>query len=193
LPKSKITEKIKKDAESEAQEIIKKAEQKTQEILNRAKKEKKEIEDETKKLATRTKKREIEKALSNARMQSRKKILREKRNIIDSVFRKTKEKMLSQKKKQYVEFISNLIKQEVKDVDFTLVLAENDVQNFGEGIFKEILKNLDCDKEIPFEKGDFSGGCILRRESYEFNATMDTIINKTKEELESEIAKMLFK
>lgn len=193
MPKSKITEKIKRDAESEAEEIIKKAEQKTQQILNQAKKEKKRIEDETKKLATETKKREMEKALSNARMQSRKKTLLEKRTIIDSVFSKAKEKLLSQNKKQYVEFISNLIKQEVKHGDSKLVLAEKDVKNYGKEIFNEILKTVNTDKEIAFEKGSFSGGCILKKESYEFNATMDTIINKTKDELESEIAKTLFK
>lgn len=193
MPKSKITEKIKRDAESEAEEIIKNGEQKTQQILNQAKKEKKKIEDETKRLAAETKKREIEKSLSNARMDSRKKILSEKRKIIDSVFSKAKENLLSQKKKQYIEFISSLIEKEAKKSSFTLTLAENDVKNFGKEIFNEILKKLTIDKEIAFEKGNFSGGCILRKESYEFNATIDTIINKTKEELESEIAKMLFK
>ena len=55
------------------------------------------------------------------------------------------------------------------------------------------LKKLNLkETEAKFEKGDFDGGCIIKKEKYEFNATVDTILGRIKERLESELQKTLF-
>ncbi len=190
---SKIREKILKDAKSDAEKIIQEAKNKTEEILSQSTRRVKEIEKETENLSKDAKQREMERRLSEARMQSRKVILQEKRKIIDSVFDEAKKRLLSLNKDKYINFLSLMIREETKGENFSFVLAEKDVNRFGETFFKELLKKLNLkETEAKFEKGNFDGGCIIKKEKYEFNATVDTILGRIKERLESELQKTLF-
>ena len=133
---SKIREKILKDAKSDAEKIIQEAKNKTEEILSQSTKRVKEIERETENLSKDAKQREMERRSSEARMQSRKAILQEKRKIIDSVFDEAKKRLLSLNKDKYINFLSIMIKEETKGENFSFVLAEKDVNRFGKTFFK---------------------------------------------------------
>ncbi|MBA7599737.1 V-type proton ATPase subunit E [subsurface metagenome] len=189
---TKIRAKILSDAKTEADKILQEAKFRADEILKQATNRAGEIEKETGVIAKDAKRKELERRLSEARMQNRKKLLQEKRRIIDSVFDEAKKRLLSLKKSEYISFIANIIKKEVKGDNFVFILAKGDVNRFGKGVFKEILEKLHFKETIPFEKGDFDGGCILKKDKYEFNATIDTILGRIKERLESELAKTLF-
>ncbi|TES92572.1 MAG: hypothetical protein E3J87_05130 [Candidatus Cloacimonadota bacterium] len=189
---TKIRAKILSDAKSDAEKIIKEAKNRVSEILKQAEKRTKDIEQETKNISEDVKRRELERRLSEARMASRVNLLQEKRKIIDSVFDEAKKRLLSLRKEEYITFISRMIKEEATGDNFSFILAEADVKKFGEGIFKEILEKLNFKENVTFEKGGFEGGCILRKEKYEFNATMDTVLGRIKEQLESKLAKTLF-
>lgn len=189
---NKIREKILKDAKKDAEKIINEAKIKAEEILKEAKKRVKEIEKETEALASEAKRKEMERRLSEARMENRKTLLQEKRRILDSVFEEVKKRLLSLKKSEYINFVARLIKEEMTEDNLAFILAEGDVKRFGKGIFHEILKKLNFKDNTTFKTGIFDGGCILKKEEYEFNATVDTILDRVKERLESELAKTLF-
>lgn len=189
---TKIRAKILSDAKTEAEKILQEAKIRAEEILKQSTNRAGEIEKETGVIAKDTKRKELERRLSEARMQNRKILLQEKRKIIDSVFDETKKRLLSLKKADYINFITRMIKDEVGGDKFTLILAESDIKKFGEGIYKEILKKIGSKENVKFEKGNFSGGCILIMETYEFNAIIETLLDKIKEKLESELAKTLF-
>lgn len=189
---SKIKEKILQDAKADAQKILQEAKQKADEIMRQSKKKVETIKTETDALARETKDKEVERRLSAARMDSRRAILQEKRTIIDSVFGEAKNRLLNLKKQEYVRFISGIIKEEVRMSGASLVLAKNDIKKFGDAVGNEILKASGMKGTVPIEKGDFDGGCIVKRENYEFNATLDTILARIKEQLESELQKTLF-
>lgn len=189
---NKIREKILNDAKNDAEQIINEAKDKAKQILEDAKKRVKVIEKETETLAGEARLREIERRLSGARMESRMFILNKKRQIIDALFDEAKKRLLSLKKSEYIDFIVKMIKDEAKAENFTFVLSEKDVNRFGKEIFHEILKRLNLNENLPFETGLFDGGCILKKERYEFNATIDTILGRVKERLESKLAEILF-
>ncbi len=189
---SRIKEKILQDARVDAEKILQEAKQKAEEIVQQSKKKVQDIKTETEAIATKTKDKEIERRLSAARMQSRTAILREKRTIIDAVFDEAKKRLLDLKKAEYTRFIAGLIKGEVAMGNATLVLSKDDVRKHGDTIAKEILKATGAKETVPIEKGDFDGGCIVRKETYEFNATLDTILARIKERLESQLQKALF-
>jgi len=192
LADSRIREKILKDAEDDAEGIAGEAKEKTREILSRARAEETNIRKETKELCNDAKRRELERRLSEARMQNRAQTLGEKRKIIDSVFSEVKTRILSLKKDDYIRFISNMITEEVKSGKFTLVLSINDVKRLGGEIPKKILAELDYKGEAGTESENFDGGCIVKKDTYEFNATADTILVRIKEKMEGELAKILF-
>lgn len=189
---SKIKEKILQDAETDAQKILQEAKQKADEITQQSKKKVEDIKAESKTIAQDAKTKEIERRLSAARMRSRTAILAEKRAVIDAVFEEAKKRLLDLNKAEYIKFISNLIKQEVQTGGASLVLSKNDIKKYGDGISKEILKASGTKESIPVEKGDFDGGCIVKHQTYEFNATLDTILARIKEQLESKLQKALF-
>jgi V/A-type H+-transporting ATPase subunit E len=192
LADTKIKEKILRDAKSDGERTLQEAKNRATEILKDAKQRASEIEKQTEEIATREKKKELERRLSEARMENRKTLLKERRRIIDSVFEEAKERLLSLKKPDYIKFIAKMIKGEITKEPFTFILSEKDVKRFGKGIFTEILKKVGGSDNASFETGTFEGGCILRKKSYEFNATIDTVLERVKEKLESELSKVLF-
>jgi vacuolar-type H+-ATPase subunit E/Vma4 len=192
LADSKIKEKILRDAKDDAENILKEARESAAAIAQRSKKEVEDIKTETQTLAQETKQKEIDRRLSAARMKSRKDLLQEKRNIIDAVFDDVKKRLQELEKGAYIRFIAKLIKGEVSSGKPTLVLSEADFKKHGENVAKDILKASGAKDMIPVEKGRFDGGCIIKHEDYEFNATLDTIISRIKEQKESALQKILF-
>jgi V/A-type H+-transporting ATPase subunit E len=192
LTDSRIKEKIIKDAKADAEKILQEAKLKAEGILQQSKKKVQAIKAETEEIARETKEKEIERRLSAARMKSRRAILQEKRTIIDSVFDEAKKRLQDLKKAEYIRFIARLIKEEVKTEKATLVLSKDDVKKHGNGVGKKILKAIGAKETVPIEKGDFDGGCIVKRDTYEFNATLDTILARVKEKVESALQKTLF-
>ncbi len=189
---SKIKEKILRDAKDDAENILKQAQEKAAAIAQRSKKEVEDIKTETRTLARETKQKEIDRRLSAARMKSRKDILQEKRNIIDAVFDEVKKRLQELEKGSYIQFIAKLIKEEVMSGKPTLVLSEADLKKHGEHVAQDIMKAIGVKDMIPVERGRFDGGCIIKHKDYEFNATLDTIISRIKEQKESELQKILF-
>ncbi len=189
---SRIREKILKDAKDDANRIIKEAKEKARGIIKQATAEEMDVRKQTKELAMKAKNRELERRFSESRMHNKAQILAEKRKVIDSVFAEAKNRILLLEKREYIKFICNMIKDEVKKGKFSLVLSGKDVKRFGKGIFKEILLELGCKEETEFENSNFDGGCILKKDTYEFNATVDTVLHKIKESFEGELAKILF-
>lgn len=189
---NKIRDKILKDAKIEADRIIAEAREESNKILSEAKKQVSEIEKETQRIAENAKRKEMERKLAEVRMETRRTLLSEKRKTLDAVFEEAKKKLLSLKKDEYINFITNRIKNEKWDGESTLILSQRDVNRFGENIFDEILRKLAVGKKIKKEVANFEGGCILKKEKYEFNATIDTILDNLKERLETKLAHLLF-
>jgi len=120
----------------------------------------------------------------------RDKILKDAKIEADRIIAEAREesdKILSEVKKQVSE-----IENEKWDGESTLILSQRDVNRFGENIFDEILRKLAVGKKIKKEVANFEGGCILKKEKYEFNATIDTILDNLKERLETKLAHLLF-
>lgn len=189
---SRIKEKILRDAKADAERILQEAKDRAGEIVQQSKKRVEEIRAETEAIARETKQKEIERRLSAARMQSRRALLQEKRTVIDTVFAEAKKELLNLKTAAYVRFIAGIAKDEMTAGNPVLVLSKDDIKKHGKNIGKEILKTSGAGDGIQVATGDFDGGCIVKHKTYEFNATLDTILSRIKERLESELQKVLF-
>ena len=144
--------------------------------------------------AAEEKKRRI---LSMAQLENRKALLQAKQQIIDEVFEKAKAKLKKMPDDKYRGLIAEMLKKSVITGNEEVVISGNDKDRISPEFLAEINKTLkDLGKQgnlkISKTPGQMIGGFILKSEDLEVNNTFDSLINMEREELETEIAKILF-
>jgi len=188
--------------------ILEEAKQEKEKIINEAKTQAKEIEARYKsqvdqilgsilekaKKAAEEKKRRI---ISMAELENRKGLLKAKQEIIDEVFEKAKKKLKALPDEQYRNLIADMLIKSTITGNEEVIISESDRQRITPEFIKEINEKLkDMGKQgnlrISKTSEDMIGGFILKSEDVEINSTFDSLIKMEREELETEIAKILF-
>ena len=174
------------NAKAQAQDIKKQYEQKAKEILN-------DILDKASKTAE-EKKRRIH---SMAQLENRKALLQAKQQIIDEVFEKAKATLKDMPDDKYQNLISNMLIKSALTGNEELIISEHDKSRITSDFLQRINNTLiDMGKQgnlrISKTSGHMIGGFILKSQDLEINSTFDSLINMEREELETEIAKILF-
>lgn len=194
---SKIKEKILEEAREEKQKLVENAQaqardikveykQKSEEMLN-------DILDKAGKAAEEKKRR----ILSMAQLENRKALLQAKQEIIDEVFKKAKVKLEKMPDEKYLDLMTDMLLKSVITGNEEVVISEHDKNRITQDFLAKINKTLkDSGKQgnlrISKTPGRMIGGFILKSEDLEVNSTLDSLINIEREELETEIAKILF-
>lgn len=128
-----------------------------------------------------------------AQMESKKNILSLKRELVEECFDKAREQILSMSSKEYTEFITKLVVRSCTTGDEQVILNEKDKKAIGAEVVKAANAQIKNGKlSLSDETGDFSGGVILKRGAVEVNNTLDLLINLCRNELSSQLAKVLF-
>ena len=174
------------DAKAQARDIKAKHDHKAEEMLD-------DILDKAGKAAEEKKRR----ILSMAQLENRKALLQAKQQIIDEVFEKAKAKLKKIPDDKYRDLIADMLKKSVITGNEEVEISENDKNRISPDFLakvNETLKGLGKQgnlriSEIP---GRMIGGFILKSEDLEVNNTFDSLINMEREELETQIAKILF-
>ena len=186
----KLKEKIMHDAESAAETKLNEAKKQAEKILaeykEKAEAEEKRILDDADKKAMVI----VRSAESNANLDGKKKILKEKRLIIAGVFEKARAEAAKLSDAEYFEIIYALA--EKCKLGGELMMSENDKGRLPAD-FEEQIKA--CTKgKISLSK-DFApikNGFILKNGMTEENCSFDGIMEAREEELQDKTAKLLF-
>ena len=186
----KLKEKIMHDAESAAETKLNEAKKQAEKILaeykEKAEAEEKRILDDADKKAMVI----VRSAESNANLDGKKKILKEKRLIIAGVFEKARAEAAKLSDAEYFEIIYALA--EKCKIGGELMMSENDKDRLPAD-FEEQIKA--CTKgKISLSK-DFApikNGFILKNGMTEENCSFDGIMEAREEELQDKTAKLLF-
>lgn len=194
---AKIKETILEEANQEKEKIINEAKTQAKEIEARYKSQADQILGsilEKAKKAAEEKKRRI---ISMAELENRKALLKVKQEIIDEVFEKAKEKIKALPDEQYRNLIADMLMRSTVTGNEEVIISETDRQRITPEFIQEINKKLkDIGKEgnlrISDVFRDMIGGFILKSKDVEINSTFDSLIKMEREELETEIAKILF-
>ena len=119
----------------------------------------------------------------------------EKREILDALFRKVEEELLSINSDQYFKFLSSLLKRDIPAGKSTIFLNKNDLEAYGKKLSNFLKKELGKSREsvISEQNVDIKGGCITKGEEVEINDSIEVILEDLKEKYEIEISKELFK
>ena len=194
---ARIKEKILEEAREEKQKIIDSAKAQARDIKAKQEQEanqiRKEMLERAKKEAD-DKKRRI---LSMAQLENRKAILRIKQQIIDEVFLKAKANFQQMPDEDYKDLIGKMLVKSVIKGDEEVIISEKDRNRISQEFLDTINEYLQSqgrkgNLKIGKTPGQMIGGFILKSEKLEVNNTFDSLINREREELETEIAKILF-
>ncbi|MCR1933623.1 V-type ATP synthase subunit E [Clostridium tepidum] len=192
-----LTGKILEEAKAKKEEIIKEAKQSEKDILDKKIAEAKVIGKNSIEKSQRESIIRRERILSNAELKVRNEKLKAKQKVIERVLEKSLEKLAQLSKEEYLSYIKERILTLPIDGDEKIIINSKDKLLITEAFVNEInseltqkgkLGKLSLSNEIR----DFKAGFILEKNGIEINNSFEALISSMKDELEYEVARLLF-
>ncbi|AJD29467.1 V-type ATP synthase subunit E family protein [Clostridium sporogenes] len=192
-----LTGKILEEAKGKKEEFIKEAKEDGKKILDKKTAEAKIIEKNTIEKAKRESVIRRERILSNAELKVRNEKLQSKQKIIEKVLEKSLEKLSSLSKEEYLYYIKERILNLPIDGDEKIIINLKDklliTEDFINEINSELVKRGKLGGlSLSDETRDFKAGFILEKNGIEINNSFQALISSMKDELEYEVARVLF-
>ena len=187
----KIIAHIEADAKTKADEILAKAKADADEILAQYKSQANEIYNSAINNGKKDSEAKIDSMKRMSEMESKKKTLAIKQEMVSEAFELAQKKILDLPKDDYVAFLVKLAKNASVTGKEEVVFNANDKEKYGNDVIaKANADNLNL--TLSNEVGDFSGGLILRRDNIEVNCTLKLLIETSREKLSNDVVKILF-
>lgn len=187
-----ITSKILKDAEAGKENILAVAEEEKNKILSKKASAANEIAQEILQKAEADAKSKKERVISSAKLKVRNNKLAAKQEIIDEVFEKSINKLTELSKEQFLNFVKNSILSMNLTGKQTLILNETGLKFVDDSFIDELNKEAKATIALSKTAGNFKGGFILENNGIEINSTYEALVSSLRDELEFEVAKVLF-
>lgn len=187
-----ITSKILKDAEAGKENILAAAEEEKNKILSKKASAANEIAQEILQKAEADAKSKKERVISSAKLKVRNNKLAAKQEIIDEVFEKSINKLTELSKEQFLNFVKNSILSMNLTGKQTLILNETGLKFVDDSFIDELNKEAKATIALSKTAGNFKGGFILKNNGIEINSTYEALVSSLRDELEFEVAKVLF-
>jgi V/A-type H+-transporting ATPase subunit E len=197
MPVKAIIDKILSDAEKEAEEILESYRQKASEIEAQKAQEIKKIWSDAEEKGKQQGQEAVRRLLSSTEMESRQSLLDLKQKVIDEVFHEARIRMRKFKDKDYTAFLNAVIQKVVTTGEENIIPAKSDAKIINDAFVKSVnnkLKKAGKKGKLHLIKEtiDADGGFVLRQDRKEINATIPVLFKTAREELESEVASILF-
>lgn len=187
-----ITSKILKDAEAGKENILATAEEEKNKILSRKLSSANEVAQEILDKAEVEAKSKKERVISSAKLKVRNNKLAAKQEIINEVFEKSVDELTKLSKEAFLNFVKNTISSMNLSGKQTLILNEAGLKFVDASFIDDLNKNLNAQIILSETPGSFKGGFILENNGIEINSTYEALVSSLRDELEFEVAKVLF-
>ncbi len=200
----KILESIFLDSHAKTTEIVNKAEEEAEKIISEGKMNAQKKKEEIMESAKREAEIKYQQIMSDAKLNSRRKILTAREEIMEETFQRAEEKLSKMASARSEEYTSSLLKL-IKEA--SLEIGGGSLEIFlKDGDFESINKSLkSIEKEVSEETGNETvlkfgdtintiGGVILKTENgnIEVNNTIEARMERFKGFLRLEVARILF-
>ena len=192
-----LTSKILKDAEERKESILKAANEEKAKIIAKKQavaKQEEEAMSEKAKIEAKTRRERI---VSGAELKARNEKLAAKQSVIDSVFDQSIEELCKMSNDDMKKFIKNMILNSDITGDEKIILNKE-----GKSLLdKSLLTTINNELKASGKKGEltisdevrtFKGGFILEKDGIEINNTFEDLVNSSRDDLEFEVANVLF-
>lgn len=187
-----ITSKILKDAEVRKDNILAAAEEEKNKILSKKVNSASEIEKEILDKAEIEAKSKKERVISSAKLKVRNDKLAAKQQVIDEIFKSSIEKLVALSKEEFLGFVKDRILSMDISGKQTLVLNKQGLEFVDQNFIKELNGKIKAEITLSETVGNFKGGFILKNNGIEINNTYEALVSSLRDELEFEVAKVLF-
>ncbi|MEQ8156763.1 MAG: V-type ATP synthase subunit E [Clostridiaceae bacterium] len=193
-----LTNKILSDAKAKEKEIIDSAEKIREEIISKGKRDANEAEALIISKAREEGVSKKDRIISNAALKVRNDNLEAKQKVMEQTFEKALEKLAGMKPESVKDFIKNSILNLEIAGDEVLILNQETKayinQEFIDGINKALeTRGYKGKITISPETGSFIGGYILEKNGVEINNTFEVLVTSKKDEVEFDVAELLFR
>lgn len=194
---AKIKERILEEAQEQKQKIIEDAKAQAQNIRKEYEQRAKKILDDILDKARNTAEEKKRRILSMAQLENRKALLQAKQEIIDEAFEKAKATLKNMPVEKYQNLIANMLINSAITGNEEVIISEQDKSRITPEFLQKVNSTLigmgkQGNLRISETPGQMIGGFVLKSQDMEINSTFDSLINMEREELETEIAKILF-
>lgn len=193
----KIKERILEDAKLEAKKIIEDANIKIDEVKKNSEAKAATIKEKLNK-DYEVKKSDLKRRmLSVAQLDMRKDTLQAKQSMIDKVFAQCLKTVSEMPAAEYRAIIEDLLLQTIQTGNEEIIFSKLDDARLDSNFIAGVNSRLTSmgkkgEVKVAQEKGTFNGGFILRAGGVEINSTFEAILRLAREEIESQVAQMLF-
>ena len=187
-----MTSKILKDAEAGKENILAAAEEEKNKIISKKVSSANEIAQEILEKAEVEAKSKKERVISSAKLKVRNNKLAAKQEIIDEVFEKSIDELTKLSKEDFLNFVKNTIVSMNLSGKQNLILNEEGLKFVDAAFIDELNKSVNAQITLSETAGNFKGGFILENNGIEINSTYEALVSSLRDELEFEVAKVLF-
>ncbi|MHC4758071.1 MAG: V-type ATP synthase subunit E family protein [Planctomycetota bacterium] len=181
--------------QKDAQDIDQQAQQQLENEQQELERHLQEHKEQSVLLAEKAAKDKREHLLSAARMDIAKQTLAEKRKILGEVFEQSRKRFKELSDQEYIELITKLMLEAVETGDEEIVI-DPDESRINLKLTKEINRKLGTgfkgNLKLSETKEDIEAGFILKRGNIKNNVSLDVLIKQAQNDLEIELAKILF-
>ena len=189
----KIIAHIQADAEAQADAILAQAEQNCASIRAAWDQKAKDAYAEKIRVGVKANQDRLDSMERLAKMEGRKAILGVKQDLVAESFDRAAEQLVNLPEEQYVALLAKLAAEASVTGEEEIVLNARDRAAVGQKVVDAANAKLSGGKlTLSADTGDFKGGLILRRGSIEANCTAELLVQLRREDMASELAKVLF-
>lgn len=192
-----ITDKILKDAQTEADAVIAAAEKEAQAIIDSAKAQAKEESEAIIKASNDKETVIIEHISDTAELEGKKLILRAKQEMLDEIFKEAFSRLKNLKDQEYILFLSKMAAQASLSGTEEIILSDKDKSKVGAQVLKganELLSQKGKKAALVLSSAarNIDGGLILKAGDIETNCSLDVLYNIIRSDMAAETAVKLF-
>jgi len=193
----KIIEKILSDARAEAQRTLEGARAQAAQIHEHAQSEAQHQRDLILAQAREEAQSRRRAQLAAAAAAARNAVLEAKRAILERVFEQAAAKLTAMPVSEYKSWLLRLLLDAVETGEEEVILSSSDRQTMGEALIREANAQLAKHGKkgalkLSVETRDMGKGFVLKGVNSETNVTLKALLRRAQEELELEVAQMLF-
>ncbi len=191
-----VLNKIRSDAQSQADEILSAARKQASAERARLEEDLAEFKKQTETLAKQAGDEAKSHLLAAARMEVARERLAEKRAVIDGVFAEALKRLQALPDDEYRRLVAKLMLEAVETGDEEVILDRGE-QRIQPDLINELNHRLSQDDRrgalrLSEKRMDIGGGFVLRRGKIVTNVSLKVLIEQARKDLEIELAGMLF-
>lgn len=186
------------DAEEEKQKILAEAKNKAKEIIDAANRKADEIKKDLHERACEKAEDYKRRKISMAELDFKKEILTAKQKFINDAFDNALLFLKNMDRVKYIQYLRNSIIEAVDKGDEQIIVNSNDKNIISLEFLKDInvflnSRGINANVTLSNETADISGGFIIKSDDVEIDNSFDTLIQNLREDLEMQVAQILFK